>query len=408
MSDQVIALPAPEKGWVMYQDGKEISRNDRLAGLIGNRVGVSIGFPASQIATFPVVMPAVDAEFHENMVHSQVEKRGLIGRSTGENGEVLFDFTIVAQSAQENTFAVSVVSGVGGELIVPNAGNYQSSAALYSCEPGGCLLWKERGRLVLAIYSGKEPVHLQMLGGGAEIGESVAREVNLILLGLNGEPAMSGCLPSSLELLIIGGEEEGIQSFSDHLSIPVKVLSRPVVARSRDSERLLPGAVTRIRQARRRRRQATLIGCIVLVVYLVGIAWLWVKARDTEAKIESLEKQIAIVEPDVDWIQRVDQRWRNLEPAFEKSWFPVVQLSRITAALPGSGVVIREFRTSGRNIRIRGQARDVQLANRLLEDLQALDDFSQYDWSMPNPGVEKNNTATFDIEGKPKNAGAEN
>ena len=69
--------------------------------------------------------------------------------------------------------------------------------------------------------------------------------------------------------------------------------------------------------------------------------------------------------------------------------------------------MIREYRTSGRNIRLRGQARDVQLANRLLEDLQAMEEFEAYDWSMPNPRVERNNTATFEIEGKPKNAGAD-
>jgi hypothetical protein len=49
----------------------------------------------------------------------------------------------------------------------------------------------------------------------------------------------------------------------------------------------------------------------------------------------------------------------------------------------------------------------VQLANRLLEDLQSMAEFNAYDWSMPNPKVEKNNTATFEITGKPKNAGTD-
>jgi len=106
-------------------------------------------------------------------------------------------------------------------------------------------------------------------------------------------------------------------------------------------------------------------------------------------------------------IQQISQRWIRLEPAFEKSWFPLVQLNSFTSALPGSGVVVREFRTTGRSLRIRGQARDVQLANRLLEDLKAMEAFSAYEWSMPNPKVEKNNTATFEIEGKPSNAGAD-
>jgi hypothetical protein len=37
--------------------------------------------------------------------------------------------------------------------------------------------------------------------------------------------------------------------------------------------------------------------------------------------------------------------------------------------------------------------------------LQVMEGFERYQWSMPNPKVEKNNTATFVISGEPKNAG---
>ena len=127
----------------------------------------------------------------------------------------------------------------------------------------------------------------------------------------------------------------------------------------------------------------------------------------TKREIASLERHISILEPDVERVQLAEQRWRALEPAFDKNFFPVVQLSRITVALPGSGVLIRESRTSGRTIRIRGQARDVQLANRLKEDLENMQGFEAYEWALPNPKVEKNNTATFEIEGKPKNEGTD-
>ena len=48
-----------------------------------------------------------------------------------------------------------------------------------------------------------------------------------------------------------------------------------------------------------------------------------------------------------------------------------------------------------------------QLANQLLEDLQGMEGFERYQWAMPNPKVEKNNTATFVISGEPKNAGTD-
>ena len=149
----------------------------------------------------------------------------------------------------------------------------------------------------------------------------------------------------------------------------------------------------------------TLIGLAVgLMIYLVVGVWFWKKAKTTGQEVTSLERQVEILRPDVERIELSEQRWKILEPAFDKDFFPMIQLNRITSALPGSGVVVREFKTNGRGIRLRGQARDVQLANRLVEDLRAIDGFEAYEWSMPNPKVEKNNTATFEIEGKPKNA----
>lgn len=120
-----------------------------------------------------------------------------------------------------------------------------------------------------------------------------------------------------------------------------------------------------------------------------------------------LERSVALAEPDVERVRQAEQRWQALQPSFDKSLFPVVQLSRLTSALPGSGVVIREYRTSGRDIRVRGQARDVQLANQLVEDLRNMEAFRSYEWSMPNPRMEKNNTATFEIVGKLKHEGTE-
>ena len=185
------------------------------------------------------------------------------------------------------------------------------------------------------------------------------------------------------------------------LAHPLANLPRPLSERELGTRRFTP------------MRLVLLAGAIVilvgagLVVYTIVATLLWQSARRTEARRTDLERQISIVAPDAEQLQADSAQWQRLEPAFEKDWFPVVQLSRITAAMPVSGVVLREFRTTDRTIRLRGQARDVQLANRLVEDLRALDEFKRYEWSMPNPKVEKNNTATFEIEGKPKNASPE-
>ena len=215
--------------------------------------------------------------------------------------------------------------------------------------------------------------------------------------------------PTGLELSVAGVAPSEEEAFSSVLSIPVHPVSPATRATPalEVRDRLLPGVVEKARRGRSSRRRNLFIAAAAFVAYVVFAAWVWIDARNTAGEIESMERQVEIVEPDVERIQRLEQRWRILEPAFDKKWFPVVQLSRVTSALPGSGVVVREFQTTGRDIRIRGEARDVQLAERLLEDLQAMDEFSEYVWSMPRPEVQNNNTARFDISGETKYAEAD-
>ena len=86
MSSQTIALPAPEKGWILYQGGSEISRSSDLRDLIGHRSDVVIGYPAEKVTTFPVLLPDTEESLHDSMIYSQLEKRGLL---TGSEGELL-------------------------------------------------------------------------------------------------------------------------------------------------------------------------------------------------------------------------------------------------------------------------------------------------------------------------------
>ncbi len=406
MSTNILALPAPDRGWVLTSDGVEVERSEDLIALVGTRGEVVIGLPAGTVSTFVVDLPLVDAALHESMIHAQIEKRGLAGK-----GGVLFDFESLARDAENETMSVSVVTDLAPETIVANAGGYTTSAALRASVPAeGCvaILWSERGRLVMGVFVNGHPAHVQVLSGKPEIGNATGKEINLMLLGLKGESLFEKNPPRELILAIYDVSEKALIELRSALSVPVKMVAASPVARVGEGrERLLPAAV----KMARRRRKAIVRGIAILaagfVIYAVAGVWIWKEAQATKGEIASLERSISIIEPDVERVQLAEERWRNMEPAFDKDFFPVVQLSRITAALPGSGVVIREYRTSGRSIRIRGQARDVQLANRLLEDLETMEGFEAYQWSLPNPKVEKNNTATFEIEGKPKNEGAD-
>ena len=406
MSHSSLAVPAPDQGWILFSGGAEVGRGEDLRALVGKRADVLIGIPAASVSTFVVALPPVDAALLDSMIHAQVEKRGLAGK-----GGMVFDYERIHVSERNETFAVWVVSDLPEAMVVPGAAGYTTSPALrdpVTSGTGAVTLWREQGRLVLAIHVQGYPAHFQVLSGKPEVGAAIGKEVNLLLLGLEGEAVFAVAAPAVLYLAVPGASDKEIAAFTAALSIPVKVVAgSPVAAKGEGRDRLLPAAV----RLSRRKRHAALRNMAVLVagliIYTVVGVWVWKDAQATKREISSLERNISIIEPDVERVQLAENRWRALAPAFDKNFFPVVQLSRITGALPGSGVVIREYRTSGKTIRIRGQARDVQLANRLKEDLENMPGFEAYEWALPNPKVEKNNTATFEIEGKPKNEGTD-
>jgi Tfp pilus assembly protein PilN len=401
MSSSTLALPAPDRGWILLSGGTEVGRGEDLRALAGARGDLVVGLPAACVSTFVVELPLVGEDaLRESMILAQVDKRGLGGRGTA-----LVDFEPLGRGETGEIYAVRVVPETPADCLVETAAGYNTSAALRGAalsSPSVALVWREQGRLALAVRSGGRDAHTQLLSGKAEIGAPLAREINLVLLGLRGEAFFEADPPQELVLVPDGSGEGDMDGFRSALSIPVRTETAKLPTKALSRAKLLPAEVLRRRRRRRNAARAVALLAAGLVAYAVAGTWIWKSAKATQRQIESLERRIAIVEPDVERVRLAEERWRALEPAFDKDLFPVVQLSRITSALPGSGVVVREFRTSGQTIRVRGQARDVQLANRLLEDLRGMEGFRRYEWSMPNPRVERNNAATFEIQGKPK------
>lgn len=406
MARTLTALPREDRGWILWDGDRPVAEGRDLSELAGKRSDLLVGLPASQVSTFAVALPAVDSAMLEDMAFAQIERRGLAGPS---RELTVYEHEVYETHETETVLVVHVLRpDLPGDLIVPGAAGYAPSALLRRRSGDGAVLWKEGGRYVFALFGGGRLVHSQVLGGAGEFGGGVAREINLVLMSLRADEAIESAMPRSCEVRIEGLTDAQRGAFDEVLRMPATYREAGGAAkRPRGRERLVPLPVLEARKKKRTLLRYLLAGACLLALYAMAGTAVWAKKTGTEREIAALEKRLAIVEPDAIRIQRAAQRWSALEPAFDLDFFPVVQLSRITSAMPGSGVVLREYRTEGRDIRLQGQARDFQLAHRLLEDLDDMEEFAGYTWSMPNPRVEDNNTATFEIAGTPAHEGAE-
>lgn len=399
--DYDIALPNEmDSGWSLWRQGRVIAGEADLGDLLKSRHDVIVAVPVAYCTTFSQMLPTQDDSVFEDMVFAQVEKRGLA--ETAGRG-IPFDFHKVEEEGGRTLLSVDVLSSELPEAWCSSAAAaYFPSARLLGLPvENDVMLWREHGRLVLAAsVHGRITATIQM-GASDQLDGALAQEVNLISLSMQAE----GSVGENPRLALLGDFSRDERSaFEKNLVMSVEhhpiLVSRLGAGGAEHMDRLLPLPVRGERGRKQRAHKRNAVVMAVFALYAIIGTLLWVYSLQTKKKIENLEQQVEGNRPQVRKIEEAARQWQELAPAFDLKRYPLVQLNEVTRLMPPSGVLIREFETKGSSVRIRGQARDAQIAFQFEEDLKSSEFLGQYQWNMPQPKVEKNNTATFEIQGE--------
>ncbi len=389
-----------DSGWSLWKGDAVVTSEQGLGELIKRRRDVIVAVPAAYCTTFSLALPTQDESVFEDMVFAQIEKRGL-AESAGRS--VPFDYYVVEKKGAGVLLSVDVLSSK-----LPDAWCVSAAAAFFPSArllrppvEHNIMIWSEHGRLVMAaIVHGRVSGAIQ-LSASDKLDTALAQEVNLLCLSLQAD----GSIGESSRLVVLGdfARGEGVD-FGKNLMMPVEYCS-PAVAgveaeASEHMGKLLPLPVREGHRAKQKSHKRNAVIMALGVLYVVVGAALWIFSQRTEKNIANLEKEVEANRPEVRGIEEAASRWQELTPAFDFKRFPLVQLNEVTRLMPPSGVVIREFETKGSSVRIRGQARDAQIAFQFEEDLKSSKLMGQYQWNMPQPKVGKNNAASFEIQGE--------
>ncbi len=391
------AVPSPDGGWDLYRRGAKVRSADDLKDLVGTGAGVVVAVPAQFVSTFLVSLPTLDSSMFGDMAFAQVERRGLARES---HGGVVMDYQRIDQEAGKTSLSIDVLSAdFPDSWCLPKAEGYVASARALEVPDDKLLLWREHKRLVLAANHGGKVTHVQVVSAGTDLGMAVAQEIGLTALSLHGE----GAIGENPDLVVAGefSREECLE-FEKASMLPVEFVREVRISTAPPTGD--PGLTPQlVRTARRRRagaRRRNVVLALVALFYAAVVAFLWNFSQGRAEAIAELKEEVEAIRPEAEEVQRARDRWQALEPAVDLQFYPLVQLNQITRVMPPSGVVIREFSTKGRSIRIRGRARDAQLAFRFEEGLEANEELGDYQWNMPNPKVERDNSATFEVQGE--------
>lgn len=397
-----LLLPASDATWRLWKPksaGQGESVGEPAEVQIPKGRPLVIGLPATACRTIGLVLPNADHAVLEQILITQLERRGLklVG---GANRN--FRWHLISQTATTATVSVDVLIDPFPEaLALPQATDYAAAMRLLSLPSGSLVVAEEHGCLVLSVGSHGRLYHSHILAPASLMAlEEMAQELLLARMALEAELGDGAC-----EAIVLVGqvwESHVMQSLEKLTQMPTRQVAHLSPNAELDTQgwpQLLPTCVREVQQSTARRRRLVRAGVLggLLLLSLVFLAFAYLRYQENLAV-----RLQANVEKTAGPAQRVRQTadmWKALSLAIEPRRYPIYLLSEVTKLMPPSGLVVRRFAIRDNTIEIRGEARDAQTAVQFMEDLQKHPVLNLYQWSKPSPNV-KGSTAEFRTEGK--------
>jgi hypothetical protein len=417
MFKTTVILPAAEAHWEVWHCGNgsgsvwQGSADNPVQGAQGSR-SVVVALPARSCRTFAFSAPTEDRQLLRKLAFAQLEKRGL---TTSGLEQTAFECHIMSQGGGHSIVSVDVVTpeaaatinGAKARALVP-------SARLFHIPEGKLVVVEEQGRLVLCAGAGGRLMHSQIVSATRDLNGHAAPEIRIASLALQQQ----GVLPEVSGIELWGDFSAGdAHELSEQLGLPVQAKARPApdspaVRREATDQLLSPAA----RQAFRRRRLG-LLRWAALAALVVPFVW-WLghehkKLTNLEAEAARIEATLNIpssgngkgadqerIRAENEIVAAGQARWAALRMALEPRRYPVAHLDGFSRCLTAADVVLTRFESKVADLSVAGTARSAKDAYTYFNAISKDGPLGVYAWSMIQPGLAADGSASFEIKGK--------
>jgi hypothetical protein len=390
-TDNVLLVPG-ESGWEIWtSQGSEpftlhsatATATERAGDLAGIPHGdLLLLFPVKAITAVPMRVTSSDDALFPDLAALHAERLGL--RPDPMAGQ-LTDIFVFAREA-ENTALVSVLLRVPGEGEMPPRGpkGFDISPRAFPVTGDALAIWKEFGRWVFSLSHQGKLVYCQATSSASvNPDEAFAREVRLAVIQLS----MQG-LEIQPTRIIAWSSAENLDAvaLTSVFQAPVEISPRPAPVLPSPLSKLLPADVRSARRAAQRRQSLILGIAAVALIYLGLIGWfgygLWKDLQDTK-KLAAMAKQAA---PEGEAYAQHIAKWDELVNAIELTNSPVDLLSHIATCIPpNSGLRLKTADISASEIKIIGEAQQLEAVNGFSLKLDKSNELAKFEWQTPEP-----------------------
>ena len=388
-NDNVLLVPG-ESGWEVWSGQSEggftlhsATGTDHAGALKDIPSGdTTMLFPVKSLTAVPMRVTSDDDALFPDLATLHAERLGL--RPDPMAGQLTDVFVISREP--ENTSLVAVFLRSPGEGDLPSRGpkSFDISARAFPVTGETLALWREFGRWVFAVFHRGKLAYCQATAVDSETPDaSLAREIRLSLIqlqmqGLEVEPAH----------VVVWTSNESIDStqLRAAFKVPVEVAPRPLPVLPSPLSKLLPADVRAARRAALRRRNIILGVAAVALIYLGLIGWfgygLWKGMSETKKLLAQAQESA----PEGEAYALHVAKWDELAHVIDLSNSPVDILNRIAICIPpNSGLRLKIADISSTEIKLQGEAPQLQAVNTFSLKLTKNNDLANFTWQTPEP-----------------------
>lgn len=378
--------------WSLLQESPELAELGPLAGDL-------VAVPVRRAFSLSVWIPADDPSVLRDLVLTQLEMRGLAGRT---REDTTFDWREVFRAENEVLVHVTVLPPHlaprywHGEVI-----EYAVSASCLPLAENAVSVWNEQGSWAAAVTRAGRILHFQSLS--AQVPDAgLILELRMMLAPLEAGSMIEDPLP--ITIYRQSGEEIDLASLQQHAEVSINDLPPPV--RPSVALACVPLAVRELQEKKKKSAQQQRVAFVAAAIYLTLVLalaantlWLHWQARQLQAVIDREA-------PDVAATREAMNRWQALQPALEPTTYPLEVLFQTSRLLPKDGVRLTLFEMNLERVVIQGEASTLAAALKFQDDLKKNAELeSLYDWTAEAPKQLPNGSTRFQIDGTRRGSG---
>ncbi len=378
----------------------------------GFKVASNYAFPVHSVFAVPIWAGTDDPAMLDSLVDIQLERVGL----KPEPGDgVALDYRIVSAADGAAATLENVLEGAPGKrhlalatVINPNfvhplpksgCRGFDVSPRFLLLPGNHIIIWKELGRLVMALTRGGQLVYFQGLTA-EELDIDTVREIKCVLLGLEGQGVVGE--PAGIHLWFDEIDDAAGALLQAETGLDAIVTPRPDPVLPQQLSNLLPVEIAVRRMAQKRASKFRAIAMALAACYLAVLGWYFFDYFKTV----KLEHQLVARSQDLskaEWMRPFRTRWEALGPVTSGDRYPSEILHRCTASVPAKDVRFSSFSIQNGDVLIIGECRDPNAGRKFGTELFKNSLLKDFDWVwLQRPTIDtkrKDGTASFRIQG---------